>query len=139
MWDISCPFARLTASFTENDRRVNQQTGKAHPGGSAPHHSATRGAGCLWRLGGQDGADGSLADADHSHRQVCALSVRRSERIINHPRVFIDLLLVFLPQGLSRSSVGSGNPQRFAAGDPGSAAGAEGPLSHDDPAAHDRR
>lgn len=104
LWDVSPLFAPLTASFTENDRRANQQTGEAHSGGSAPHHSATRGAERLRRLGGQDGADGSLADADHPHRQVLlALLAWRRVRALHQPSaVFVDLLVVFLlpPPGL---------------------------------------
>lgn len=129
---------QVTDSFpplTENDRGADQQTGEADPGGSAAHHPASSRAGPLWGLGGQNGTDGSLADADHTHRQVrprWRVTPRTFEAFVNRVGSFL------FTQGESRSSVSSGDPKRSAAGDPGPAAGAEGSLPHDDAAAHHR-
>lgn len=49
------------------------------------------------------------------------------------------LPLLSLIQGLPWCSVCPGDPQRFAAGDPGSAAGDESSLPHGDSSAHYRR
>lgn len=59
--------------FTENDRGDDPSAGEARSGGSPPHHPATGGAESLRRLGEQDRAHWSLADANHTHCQVLTL------------------------------------------------------------------
>lgn len=58
----------------ENDRGDDPSAGEAHSGGSAADHPAAPWAESVRRLGEQDGADWSLAHADHTHREVfCTL------------------------------------------------------------------
>lgn len=55
---------------TENDRGDDPSAGEAHSGGSPADHPAAPWAESVRRLGEQDGADRSLAHADHTHREV---------------------------------------------------------------------
>lgn len=60
--------------LTENDRGDDPSAGEAHSGGSSADHPAAPWAESVRRLGEQDGADRSLAHADHTHREVfCTL------------------------------------------------------------------